>query len=184
MAKYRITAPDGGTYEVSAPDTASEAEVLAYAQKNYTKAVEPTAPTKPKTFLDSATETARDLVAGGVRGAGSIGATILAPIDAAARAVGVQNDFIGRDDRREQMDAGLLPSLREYAARFGLTRERLAAAKPEVVVMHPGPMNEGVEIAPDVATDPRSVITNQVTNGVAVRMALLYLLAGAHGAGR
>jgi len=86
--------------------------------------------------------------------------------------------------QRERMAGGLLPSLREYAARFGLTRERLAAAKPEVVVMHPGPMNEGVEIAPDVATDPRSVITNQVTNGVAVRMALLYLLAGVHGAGR
>lgn len=107
MAKYRITAPDGGTYEVSAPDSASEAEVLAYAQKNYTAATGPTAPTKPKTFLSSAAEAARDLVAGGVRGAGSIGATILAPIDAAARAVGVQNDFIGRDDRREQMDAGL-----------------------------------------------------------------------------
>ena len=86
--------------------------------------------------------------------------------------------------QRERMAGGLLPSLREYAARFGLTRERLAAAKPEVVVMHPGPMNEGVEIAPDVATDPRSVITNQVTNGVAVRMALLYLLAGVHGAGQ
>lgn len=107
MAKYRITAPDGGTYEVSAPDTASEAEVLAYAQKNYANAVEPTAPTKPKTFLDSATETARDLVAGGVRGAGSIGATILAPIDAAARAVGVENDYIGRDDRRESMTQAL-----------------------------------------------------------------------------
>lgn len=106
MATYRITAPDGGTYEVTAPDTASEAEVLAYAQKNY-KPAEPSAPTKPKTFLSSAKEAARDLVAGGVRGAGSIGATLLAPIDAAARAVGVQNDFIGRDDRREQMDAGL-----------------------------------------------------------------------------
>ena len=80
--------------------------------------------------------------------------------------------------QRERMSSGLLPSLREYAARYGLTRQRLAAAKPDVVVMHPGPMNEGVEIAPDVATDPRSVITDQVTNGVAVRMALLYLLAG------
>jgi hypothetical protein len=106
MATYRITAPDGSTYEVTAPDTASEAEVLAYAQKNYS-AAQPSAPTKPKTFLSSAKEAARDLVAGGVRGAGSIGATLLAPIDAAARAVGVQNDFIGRDDRREQMDAGL-----------------------------------------------------------------------------
>jgi aspartate carbamoyltransferase catalytic subunit len=80
--------------------------------------------------------------------------------------------------QRERMSSGLLPSLREYAARYGLTRERLLAARPEALVMHPGPMNEGVEIAPDVATDPRSVITDQVTNGVAVRMALLYLLAG------
>jgi aspartate carbamoyltransferase catalytic subunit len=81
--------------------------------------------------------------------------------------------------QKERMASGLLPSLREYAARYGLTRERLRAASPEVLVMHPGPMNEGVEIAPDVATDPRAVITSQVTNGVAVRMALLYLLAGA-----
>ena len=80
--------------------------------------------------------------------------------------------------QRERMAGGLLPSLREYAARYGITRERLATAKPNVLVMHPGPMNEGVEIAPDVAVDPRAVITDQVTNGVAVRMALLYLLAG------
>jgi aspartate carbamoyltransferase catalytic subunit len=81
--------------------------------------------------------------------------------------------------QRERMAAGLLPSLREYAARFGLTRARLALASRDVVVMHPGPMNEGIEIAPDVAIGPRSLITDQVTNGVAVRMALLYLLAGA-----
>ncbi|MHB8891441.1 MAG: aspartate carbamoyltransferase catalytic subunit [Candidatus Limnocylindrales bacterium] len=80
--------------------------------------------------------------------------------------------------QKERMASGLLPSLREYAARYGLTRERLRAASPDVVVMHPGPMNEGVEIAADVAVDPRSVITAQVTNGVAVRMALLYLLSG------
>ncbi len=80
--------------------------------------------------------------------------------------------------QRERMAGGLLPSLREYAARYGITRERLAAASPEVLVMHPGPMNEGVEIAPDVAAGPRSVITDQVTNGVAIRMAVLYLLAG------
>ena len=85
--------------------------------------------------------------------------------------------------QRERMAAGLLPSLREYAARYGLTRERLAIAKPGALVMHPGPMNEGVEIAPDVAAGPQSVITDQVTNGVAVRMALLYLLAGTHGGG-
>lgn len=80
--------------------------------------------------------------------------------------------------QRERMASGLVPSMREYAARFGLTRARLELARPDVVVMHPGPMNEGVEIAPDVATDPRAAITGQVTNGVAVRMALLYLLAG------
>ncbi|MBA2718494.1 MAG: aspartate carbamoyltransferase catalytic subunit [Chloroflexi bacterium] len=80
--------------------------------------------------------------------------------------------------QKERMAAGLLPSLREYAARYGLTRERLAAARPEALVMHPGPMNEGVEIAADVAAGAQSVIEEQVRNGVAVRMALLYLLAG------
>jgi aspartate carbamoyltransferase catalytic subunit len=80
--------------------------------------------------------------------------------------------------QRERMSSGLLPSLREYAARYGLTRERLALAHPGALVMHPGPMNEGVEIAPDVAAGVQSVITDQVTNGVAVRMAVLYLLAG------
>jgi aspartate carbamoyltransferase catalytic subunit len=80
--------------------------------------------------------------------------------------------------QRERMAAGLLPSLREYAARYGLTRERLGLARPGALVMHPGPMNEGVEIAPDVAAGAQSVITDQVTNGVAVRMAVLYLLAG------
>ena len=81
--------------------------------------------------------------------------------------------------QKERMEGGLLPSLREYAARFGLTRERLALAREGALVMHPGPMNEGVEIAPDVAAGPGSVITDQVTSGVAIRMALLYLLAGA-----
>ena len=80
--------------------------------------------------------------------------------------------------QRERMSSGLLPSLREYAQRYGLTAARLADARPGVVVMHPGPMNEGVEIAPDVAAGPHSVVTDQVTNGVAVRMAVLYLLAG------
>jgi aspartate carbamoyltransferase catalytic subunit len=80
--------------------------------------------------------------------------------------------------QRERMAAGLLPSLREYAARYGLTAARLALARPGALVMHPGPMNEGVEIAADVAAGAQSVITDQVTNGVAIRMALLYLLAG------
>jgi aspartate carbamoyltransferase catalytic subunit len=80
--------------------------------------------------------------------------------------------------QRERMASGLLPSMREYAARYGLTSERLARARPGALVMHPGPMNEGVEIAADVAAGTQSLITEQVTNGVAVRMALLYLLAG------
>jgi aspartate carbamoyltransferase catalytic subunit len=85
--------------------------------------------------------------------------------------------------QRERMASGLLPSLREYAARYGLTAARLALAKPDALVMHPGPMNEGVEIAADVAAGAQSVITDQVTNGVAIRMALLYLLAGVAGPG-
>ena len=83
--------------------------------------------------------------------------------------------------QRERMASGLLPSLREYAARYGLTSQRLALARPGALVMHPGPMNEGVEIAADVAAGTQSLITEQVTNGVAVRMALLYLLAGTAG---
>ena len=106
--------------------------------------------------------------------------TVTSDVDAALRDADV---VMALRIQRERMSGGLLPSLREYAARYGLTRERLARARPDVLVMHPGPMNEGVEIAPDVAVDPRSVITDQVTNGVAVRMALLYLLAGATGAG-
>ena len=80
--------------------------------------------------------------------------------------------------QKERMASGLLPSLREYAARYGLTQARLRAARPEVIVMHPGPMNEGVEIAPDVAAGPRSLVTEQVANGVAIRMAVLALCAG------
>jgi aspartate carbamoyltransferase catalytic subunit len=72
------------------------------------------------------------------------------------------------------------PSLREYYNTFGLTPERLKRAKEGAIVMHPGPMNRGVEIASDVADGPYSVILDQVTNGVAVRMAVLYLLGGAH----
>jgi aspartate carbamoyltransferase catalytic subunit len=78
--------------------------------------------------------------------------------------------------QRERMAGGLLPSLREYAARFGLTPKRLALASPNVLVMHPGPMNEGVEIAPEVAAGPHSVVTEQVANGVVIRMAVLSLL--------
>jgi aspartate carbamoyltransferase catalytic subunit len=83
--------------------------------------------------------------------------------------------------QQERMTAGLLPSVHEYAAQFGLTTERLALASPGCLVMHPGPMNEGVEIAPDVASGPRSLITEQVANGVPIRMAVLALCSGAAG---
>ncbi len=78
----------------------------------------------------------------------------------------------------ERMLGGFFPSLREYFEVFGMTAERVALAKPDVLIMHPGPMNRGVEIASDVADGPYSVILDQVSNGVAVRMAVLYLLAG------
>ena len=78
----------------------------------------------------------------------------------------------------ERQDMSVFPSLREYANLFGLNRKRMALAKDDVIIMHPGPMNRGVEISPDVADGPYSVILDQVTNGVAVRMALLYLLSG------
>jgi aspartate carbamoyltransferase catalytic subunit len=78
----------------------------------------------------------------------------------------------------ERMTAGFIPSLREYNRVFGVTRDRLSRARKEMVVMHPGPINRGVEIDSDVADGPHSVILPQVTNGVAIRMAVLYLLAG------
>jgi aspartate carbamoyltransferase catalytic subunit len=78
----------------------------------------------------------------------------------------------------ERMQAGYIPSLREYNRVFGVTRERLDRAPRDILILHPGPMNRGVEIDSDVADGPHSVILNQVTNGVAVRMAVLYLLAG------
>jgi aspartate carbamoyltransferase catalytic subunit len=78
----------------------------------------------------------------------------------------------------ERMTAGYIPSLREYNRVFGVTRERLERAPKDVLILHPGPMNRGVEIDSDVADGPHSVILNQVTNGVAIRMAVLYLLSG------
>ena len=81
----------------------------------------------------------------------------------------------------ERQKAGHLPSLREYSRRFGITSERLKIAKPNAIVMHPGPMNEGVEIESDAAHGPQSVIESQVTTGVAIRMAILYdLITGNH----
>ncbi len=80
--------------------------------------------------------------------------------------------------QRERQEAGLLPSLREYAFQWGITPGRVARMRPNAPVLHPGPMNEGIEIDAAVAHGPRSLIETQVTNGVAVRMALLHLLAG------
>ena len=81
--------------------------------------------------------------------------------------------------QHERQEARLVPSLREFRLRYGVTRERLAAAKPELLIMHPGPVNRGVELDSDVADGPHSVILDQVTNGLAVRMAVLYLVSGA-----
>ncbi len=78
--------------------------------------------------------------------------------------------------QKERERRALVPSVREYAQLYGITRERLRLASPDVKLMHPGPVNQGVELAPDVFNDSRSVILDQVTNGVAVRMALLSLL--------
>jgi aspartate carbamoyltransferase catalytic subunit len=78
----------------------------------------------------------------------------------------------------ERQQAGLLPSLREYTNLFGMTRERLGRLNENYTIMHPGPMNRGVEITPEVADSDSSVILSQVTNGQAVRMAVLYLLSG------
>jgi len=78
----------------------------------------------------------------------------------------------------ERMQLGYIPSLREYNRVFGVTRARLERAPKDLLILHPGPMNRGVEIDSDVADGPHSVILEQVTNGVAVRMAVLYLLAG------
>jgi len=82
--------------------------------------------------------------------------------------------------QHERQSSGLLPSLREYRQTFGIDRARLALCAPGALVLHPGPINRGVEVTSDVADGPQSVILEQVTNGVAVRMAVLHLLAGTH----
>jgi aspartate carbamoyltransferase catalytic subunit len=80
--------------------------------------------------------------------------------------------------QHERLQGAYVPSIREYAATFGVDRAKLRFAKDDAIVMHPGPINRGVEIMGDVADGAASVILDQVTNGVAVRMAVLYLLAG------
>ena len=80
--------------------------------------------------------------------------------------------------QRERMEGALLPSEHEYFNRYGLTESKLALAKPDAIVMHPGPINRGVEIDSAVADGPQSVILEQVTNGIAVRMAVMSLVLG------
>ena len=80
--------------------------------------------------------------------------------------------------QRERQERGLFPSLNEYFQLYGLTSERLARAKPDLLVLAPGPINRGVELTPEVADGPQSAILDQVTNGLAVRMAVLYLVSG------
>jgi aspartate carbamoyltransferase catalytic subunit len=80
--------------------------------------------------------------------------------------------------QRERMRGALLPSEHEYFQLFGLTEERLATAKPDAIVMHPGPINRGVEMDSQVADGPRSVILEQVSNGIAVRMAVMSMCIG------
>jgi aspartate carbamoyltransferase catalytic subunit len=109
------------------------------------------------------------------RHAEALGAAVTTKMEEAIRDVDI---IMMLRIQRERMGSGLLPSLREYSRLFGLTVDRLKRAKEGVLIMHPGPMNRGVEIAPEVADGPYSIILDQVTNGVAVRMALLFLLTG------
>jgi aspartate carbamoyltransferase catalytic subunit len=104
-----------------------------------------------------------------------LGVTVFTRIEEAIEWAGVLNVL---RLQLERMHGGFVPSLREYNRIWGVSSQRLAAAPRDVLVLHPGPMNRGVEIDSDVADGPHSVILNQVTNGVAIRMAVLYLLAG------
>lgn len=115
----------------------------------------------PRTLLPPAVETL------GVRVAGSMD-----------EAVGEADVIIMLRVQQERLTDVLFPTLREYAQRFGLGLKHMKTAKPDVVVMHPGPINRGVEMSPEVADGPWSLVLDQVANGVAVRMALLYLLIG------
>ncbi|MFA4884676.1 MAG: aspartate carbamoyltransferase catalytic subunit [Desulfotomaculaceae bacterium] len=104
-----------------------------------------------------------------------MGVRVCASLEEALEGADVINILRIQLERQQQ---GLFPSLREYSRIFGINSDRLKMAAPDALVMHPGPMNRGVEISPEVAYGLQSVINEQVTNGVAVRMALLYLLIG------
>lgn len=107
-----------------------------------------------------------------------LGAEVSHDLDAVLPEVDVVNML--RIQRERQKGSLSFPSLEEYSRRYGLTERRLRRAKPELVVMHPGPLNRGVEISPEVADGPRSVILDQVAAGLAVRMAVLFLVVGAN----
>ena len=109
------------------------------------------------------------------KGVETLGADVTYDIDEAITGVDVVMMLRIQKERQQRY---LFPSEREYANRYGLSMARLERAKPDALIMHPGPLNRGVEISPAVADHINSVILNQVTNGVALRMALLYLVAG------
>lgn len=109
------------------------------------------------------------------RDIGQMGVTVYCRLEEAIKDADVIMMLRIQTERQQQ---NIFPSLREYANYFCLNRENIKPAKEDVLVMHPGPINRGVEISPDIADGPYSVILDQVTNGVAVRMALLYLVTG------
>jgi aspartate carbamoyltransferase catalytic subunit len=119
-----------------------------------------------------------------------VGPPTLIPAQAAGWGATISHDLdsvIGDIDvcyllrvQKERQAEQLFPSLREYAAIWGLDKKRVAKMHPDALIMHPGPMNRGVEIAADVSELPRSIILDQVSNGLAVRMSLLYLMLGGH----
>jgi aspartate carbamoyltransferase catalytic subunit len=109
------------------------------------------------------------------RGIEELGVTVAGSVDSAVEGADVIMMLRIQKERQKKF---LMSTEREYARCFGLNARRVALAKPDVVIMHPGPVNRGVEISPEVADGPYSLILEQVTNGVAVRMALLYLVSG------
>ena len=104
-----------------------------------------------------------------------LGATVCRSLE---KAVGDADVVMALRIQRERQNDPLLPSLREYSRQFGINTSLLTLAKPDALIMHPGPVNRGVELSPEVADGQQSVILDQVTNGVAIRMALLYLVMG------
>ena len=109
------------------------------------------------------------------RGIGELGVSINSDIDEVIEWADALNIL---RIQRERMGIGIIPSVREYRNFFGITQERLENHKKEIVIMHPGPMNRGVEIDSSVADGDQTIILDQVLNGVAVRMSILYLLLG------